>query len=203
MATIIGLTGGIASGKSTVSETLRRLGAHTIDTDQVAHECIAPGKPAWSRIVEIFGREVLQENQQIDRKYLGNIIFFNPEKRECLNSLLHPAILEETARQAREFAQDDPEGMIVEEIPLLYEIHLEEKVRFDEIWVVWVERECQLERLMVRDGCTLQEAEKRLEAQLPLVQKAARADVVINNMGSREDAIGQVETNFFRIKHEI
>ncbi len=203
MAKIIGLTGGIASGKSTVSETLRRLGVHIINTDQVAHECIALGKPAWSRIVEIFGREVLQENQQINRKYLGNIIFFNPEKRECLNSLLHPAILEETARQAREFAQNDPEGMIVEEIPLLYEIHLEEKVKFDEIWVVWVDRECQIERLMVRDGCTLQEAEKRLEAQLPLAQKAARADVVINNMGSRENAIGQVETNFFRIKHGI
>ena len=196
MAKIIGLTGGIASGKSTVTETLERLGAHIIDTDQVAHHCIEPGNPGWTRVVEAFGREILQEDQQIDRKYLGSIVFSDPEKLARLNQLLHPATLEETARLAAAYACKDPDGVIVEEIPLLYEIGLQKTMAFDEIWVVCVDRECQLTRLMGRDGCTPEEAEKRLLAQLPLDNKKKMADRVIDNMGSREEAIAQVERYF-------
>ena len=193
---IIGLTGGIASGKSTVTETLQRLGAYIIDTDKVAHDCMKPGASAWKKLVDTFGKEILKQNQEIDRKYLGKIVFNQPEKLKQLDALMHPVVLEETRRRVQEIAEKEPDSVIVEEIPLLYEIHLEEKQHFDEIWVVWVDRECQIERLMHRDQCSRKEAEQRLAAQMPLDEKAGRAQRVIDNMGSREHAVEQTEQYF-------
>ncbi len=199
---IIGLTGGIASGKSTVTETLRDLGAHIINTDQVAHECMEPGKLAWDRIIQAFGKPVLQENQQIDRKRLGEIVFSNPEKLKQLNALMHPIILQETHRRVQEFAEENPRGIIVEEIPLLYEIHLDEQKIFQEIWVVWVDRTCQIKRLMNRDQCSYTAAVQRLAAQMDLDEKARKADRIINNMGSKEETIQQIKAYFSKFKEK-
>ncbi len=194
---IIGLTGGIASGKSTVTETLRELGACIINTDLVAHECMEPGRPVWEAVVNCFGEEILLENRQINRGKLGAIVFSDPEKLQQLDTLTHPAVLVETARRANAFGEQHPDGVVVEEIPLLYEVHLDESQMFDEIWVVWVERACQIERLMQRDRIDREEAEKRLASQMPLDEKANRADRVINNMGSREETVRQTRRFFY------
>ncbi len=199
---IIGLTGGIASGKSTVTETLKELGAYIINTDLVAHECMEPGGPVWKAIVDSFGEEILQEDRRIDRGKLGAIVFSDPVRLQLLDTLTHPAVLAETARRVEAFRAQHPDGVVVEEIPLLYEVHLEESQVFDEIWVVWVDRARQLERLMQRDQIDRETAEKKLASQLPLDEKANRADRVINNMGTREEAVHQTRRFFYDLTEE-
>ena len=181
---IIGLTGGIASGKSTVTRTLVDLGAIIIDSDELAHNIMKPYKPAWKDIVKIFGTEILNPDETINRDRLGQIVFNDPDKLRELNQITHWRIAERYKEDLRLLRKEKPEAIVVMEIPLLYETHAERIC--DEVWVVWVDRETQMERLMQRDGISREDALKRIEAQMDLDEKARLADVVIDNRHSIE-----------------
>jgi dephospho-CoA kinase len=184
---IIGLTGGIASGKSTVSRALRELGAIIIDADEVAHAIIEPGKPAWKDIVEHFGLGVLNPDQTIDREKLGAIVFNDPEKLQVLNQITHPRVGEQFKQMIKDIKSQQADAVLFIEVPLLYETHMDRIC--DEVWVVWVDEETQIQRLMKRDGLSREDALKRIDAQMSLDEKARRADFVIDNRFSIEETI--------------
>ena len=191
---IIGLTGGIASGKSTVTRTLLDLGAIIIDSDELAHNIMKPYKPAWKDIVKIFGTEILNPDETINRDRLGQIVFNDPDKLRELNQITHWRIAERYKEDLRLLRKEKPEAVVVMEIPLLYETHAERIC--DEVWVVWVDRETQMERLMKRDGISREDALKRIEAQMDLDEKARLADVVIDNRHSIEETNETATKNY-------
>lgn len=191
---IIGLTGGIASGKSTVTRTLVDLGAIIIDSDELAHNIMKPYKPAWKDIVKIFGAEILNHDETINRDRLGQIVFNDPDKLRELNQITHWRIAERYKEDLRLLRKEKPEAVVVMEIPLLYETHAERIC--DEVWVVWVDRETQMERLMKRDGISREDALKRIEAQMDLDEKARLADVVIDNRHSIEETNETATKNY-------
>lgn len=184
---IIGLTGGIASGKSTVSRALRDLGAIVIDADEVAHTIMEPGKPAWEDIIEHFGSTVLNADQTIDREKLGAIVFNNPERLQVLNQITHPRVGEQFKQIITRLRAEKSDAVLFMEVPLLYETHMERIC--DEVWVVWVDEETQIQRLMKRDGLLREDALKRIDAQMSLDEKARRAEFVIDNRFSVEETI--------------
>jgi dephospho-CoA kinase len=187
---IIGLTGSIASGKSTVSNMLKEYGFPIVDADVVARQVVEPGSETLKKIAEAFGEEVLTENGELDRKKLGSIIFNDEEKRQLLNSIIHPAIRKEMLRQRDEYLEKG-EKTVIMDIPLLFESKLQHFV--DKILVVSVSEDVQLERLMKRNQLTEEEAKARIQSQLPLSVKEQGADAVINNNGSIEETRKQLE----------
>lgn len=190
MATIIGLTGGIASGKSTVSALLHEKGYTIIDADLAARMVVEVGQPAYLAIVEAFGKGILQENGQIDRAGLGAIIFNDQTKRNLLNGIVHPAVRSMMLSHKDEAVENGKQTIIMD-IPLLFESDLTWMV--DRTIVVTVEKDVQLSRLMKRNKMTEEEAASRISSQLPLREKVEKADAVIDNNGSVEDTLKQVE----------
>ncbi len=186
---VIGLTGGIASGKSTVARILDRLGATIIDADILAREAVLPGTPAHKAIVAAFGTEILLPDATIDRKALGRIVFADPDARRRLEAITHPAITrlsEERLTKAR--CSGAPAVFYV--APLLIEAGATGRV--DDIWVVYADRETQIARLTERDGIRREEAEQRLAAQMPMDEKATYGSAVIDNRGPPEETERQV-----------
>jgi dephospho-CoA kinase len=177
---IIGLTGGIASGKSTFAAALRARGVPVLDADALARAAVAKGTPALAEIVAAFGPEVLAPDGELDRRRMGERVFADPAARARLEAIVHPRV---RARFAEEVAARAAEGhaLVFYDVPLLYEAHLEAMVEL--VVVVWAPRAVQLGRLAARDGLSPAAAEARLAAQLPLDEKAARADVVVANEG--------------------
>ncbi|MGX1263466.1 dephospho-CoA kinase [Rossellomorea marisflavi] len=190
MTNIIGLTGGIASGKSTVSAFLKEKGYTIIDADLAARMVVEVGQPAYLAIVEAFGKGILQENGQIDRAALGAIIFNDPTKRNLLNGIVHPAVRSMMLSHKDEAIENGKQTIIMD-IPLLFESDLTWMV--DRTIVVTVEEEVQLNRLMKRNELSEEEAASRISSQLPLREKAEKADAVIDNNGAVEDTLKQVE----------
>jgi len=188
---LLGVTGGIASGKSTVATMLEDLGAAMIDFDVLAREVVEPEKPAWKDIVAYFGEQVLQEDRTLDRKKLGDIVFRDMEKRKKLEGFTHSRINEAFVRQVNDIAAKDPGAVIQAVIPLLFELNLQ--YQFHKTILVYVPEEVQIERLMKRDGITAQEAGDRIRAQLPIDEKVGYADFVIRNDKSLEETRKQVE----------
>jgi dephospho-CoA kinase len=189
MALMIGLTGGIASGKSTVAKMLRELEIPVIDADQIAREVVEVGEEAYLEIVKEFGEEILQEDRTIDRGKLGSIVFHNKEKRQLLNSIVHPAVRKKMLMQKEQYIRNG-ENTIVLDIPLLFESNLTHLV--DKIIVVYVDEHIQLQRLMERNSLSKEEAEVRMKAQMPLIEKVSKADAVINNNGTIEETKQQL-----------
>ncbi|MFI8676585.1 dephospho-CoA kinase [Bacillus thuringiensis] len=181
MTVVIGLTGGIASGKSTVSEMFRELSIPVIDADVIAREVVEQGKPAYNKIVEVFGAEVLQQDGELDRPRLGSIVFYNEEKRLQLNKIVHPAVRDEMNRQKEMYIKEGVQAVVLD-IPLLFESKLTSLV--DRILVVAVKPHTQLERLMKRNNFSEEEATARIQSQMPLEEKVKNADEVINNDGT-------------------
>ncbi len=194
---VIGLTGGIASGKSTVSYVLKSLGAVIIDADQVARKVVEPGQPAWQDIVKEFGHEILNEDMSINREALGRLVFKDQKLLEKLNRITHPRVIEYFEQELARLAKERPDSVVVLDVPLLFESGMDRLA--DEIWVVWADEPVQLERLMEREGFTSEEAWQRIRAQMPLTEKARRADKIIDNSGTLEETVEQI-TKFF---HEI
>lgn len=192
MMRIIGLTGGIASGKSVVSQQLEQLGMRTIDADEISHEILARDEGVKQAVVDAFGTEVLTRDGLTDRKKLGKIVFQNPDHRKTLERIMHPPIGAELWKKAREGMDD-----VVLEAPLLIETGGHERV--DLVVVVYATREHQIQRIMKRDGISKEEATERIDAQLPLARKVSYADYLINNCGSLEDTESQV----FRFYHVV
>ena len=180
---IIGLTGSIASGKSTVAKMLEKYRFPIVDADQVARLVVEPGEPALTEIVAAFGEEILLEDGSLNRKKLGNLIFHDPSKRAILNGIIHPAIRKEMLRQRDEWLNNGAEVVIMD-IPLLFESKLQHFV--EKILVVSLSEEKQLERLMERNQLSEEEARERISSQLPLSVKEEGADAVIYNESTLE-----------------
>lgn len=189
MSLVIGLTGGIASGKSTVSAMFADMGITVIDADIEARLAVEPGEKAYNDIVSHFGSDILEEDGALDRQKLGSIVFNNEEKRLLLNSIVHPAVRERMAMK-RETAQAANEEAIVMDIPLLFESKLTGLV--EKIILVYVDEKTQLERLMKRNNFSEAEALSRIKSQMPLKDKVAKADEVIDNSGSIEESRQQL-----------
>lgn len=194
---VIGLTGGIASGKSTVSKALADLGALVIDGDETAHRLMEPHQPVWEEIVLKFGREILNPDLTIDRAKLGTIVFDDPEQMTILNKINRPWIMESIENELQRLKITRPDAVVVLDIPLLYEARLDRLT--DQVWVVWIDRETQITRLMERNGYNREEAEKRINSQMSLDEKAQRADVVIDNRGSIEETLSAATRYFLDI----
>ena len=182
MAKIIGITGGIASGKSTVTEFLRQQGYQVIDADQVVHELQEPGERLYQALLSAFGPAILQENGRLDRAKLGAMIFGDPELLAQSSQIQNQIIREELAHRRDLLAET--EDIFFMDLPLLFELQYEEW--FDQIWLVDVTVETQLSRLMTRNALSQEEAEKRIATQLSLQEKRNRADVLIDNNGPLE-----------------
>ena len=177
----VGLTGGIASGKSTVARIFRELGAHVIDADGIARDLVAPGSPALVRIIQAFGQKVLGPDGTLNRAALGAAVFADAGKRHLLEGILHPPILEEIDRRLAEVERTDPRGVAVVEAALIFEIGRE--AGYDAVVVVWAEEDQQRRRLMLRDRLSAEEVGQRLAAQMPLAKKRRRARFVVDNSG--------------------
>lgn len=186
---VIGLTGGIASGKSTVAAMLRELGAPLVDADELARRVVEPGTPGLAAVVEHFGAGVLDPDGQLDRKQLGARVFADPEARAALNAITHPRIAELSQREIARLAADGA-PVVIYEAALIVENQLHRGL--DRLIVVAVPEAVQLARLMQRDGVSEAEALARVRAQLPLADKVAVADHVIDNAGSLEETRAQV-----------
>ena len=187
---VIGLTGGIGSGKSTVAKMLAEKGAVVVDADRLAREVVAPGQPAFEKIVETFGRGVLRPDGTLDRKALGEIVFRDPEARRRLEAITHPRIAER-AQQELEAARSRGAPVAVYEAALLVEKGLGDA--FDGLVVVTTDPKTQVDRILARDGLSREEALARIAAQLPLEEKAKAATWVIDNSGSLAETRRQVD----------
>lgn len=190
MTLVVGLTGGIASGKSTVSNLLKEKGYTVIDADLEARLAVEVGAPAYNEIVNEFGKEILLENGEINRAKLGEIIFNDEKKRLKLNSIVHPDV-RRRMREKMEAATERGEELVVLDIPLLFESKLTTMV--EKTLLVYVDEATQLKRLMERNQYTKEEALARIKSQMPLKDKRALSDVIVDNNGTIENTKKQVE----------
>jgi dephospho-CoA kinase len=198
---LVGLTGSIATGKSTVSGMFAHLGARVIDADLLAREVVMPGQPAYARIVEEFGSQVVQENGSLDRKALGAVVFGDVAKRKRLEEITHPAI---GARQQRILSVLDEEafeGVVIWDVALLFEGGGVAKM--DRVVVVYADPDTERRRLMERDGLSDADARARIASQMPIAEKAKLADHVIDNSGTREETERQVRTVYGALLAEL
>jgi dephospho-CoA kinase len=197
---IVGLTGGIASGKSLVSRVFKELGAHIIDADRIVHDLVSAGTEAWNEIRARFGDEILLPDRCIDRKKLGAIVFSDREKREWLNHCLHPRVFKAFRTQVRRLGKSDPGAVVVLDAALLVETGFHR--RMDKLVVVCADPDQQLLRLMDRDGLTREQALARIGSQMPIAEKCAAADYVIDNTGEREDTERRAREVFQKLEEE-
>jgi len=191
---LVGLTGGIASGKSLVARVFKDLGAHIIDADRIVHDLLEPGQQAFQEVLDYFGEEILLPNDGIDRRKLGEIVFNNAEKRAWLNSCLHPRVFHVYTTQVQQLRRRQPDCIVVFDAALLIETGYHRKM--DRTVVVYADVEQQIERLSVRDNYSREQALSRIASQLPLAEKRDQADYVIDNTGSREDTERQARELF-------
>jgi dephospho-CoA kinase len=189
---LIGLTGGIACGKSTVSALLREQGAFIIDTDEIAHQIVEPGQAAYLDIIAAFGEGIVAADGTIDRLRLGEIVFQNAKFRVLLEQIIHP-LINEQVNELIQLARSQSCSVVILDIPLLFESGWDQRV--DEVWVVAVDETTQLQRLIQRNNFSEQEARIRIKAQLPLAEKIRRADQVIDNSGD----LAQLEAEILRL----
>jgi dephospho-CoA kinase len=189
MSLVIGLTGGIASGKSTVSSMFKELNITVIDADIEARLAVKKGESAYFKIIAEFGKEILLESEEIDRQKLGSIIFHHVEKRQLLNEIVHPDVRKRMKEQI-EAAKQNKKKVVVLDIPLLFESKL--TYMADKTILVYVDKETQLQRLMERNNLNVDEAEARIHSQMPLSEKIKLADAVIDNNGSIIDTKKQL-----------
>jgi dephospho-CoA kinase len=174
---LIGLTGGVATGKSTVAKLFKECGAVVIDADGLARQVVQPGKPAWRDIVRLYGKEVLEADRTLNRPALAHIVFRDPHKLRTLSSIIHPRVAREQSRLTRDLARKDPNVIIVYDVPLLFEAGVDKRV--DQIIVVVADRETQIARLQRRNHLARAEALRHIRSQLPLAQKSKLANYVL------------------------
>jgi len=181
----VGLTGSIAVGKSYVCECFRELGCHVLDADKTAREVVKSGTTGLAQIVSEFGSEILQPNGELNRKALANIVFADEDKRQLLNSIVHPLVIKEQDRWIEKLEKGDPFGIAIVDAALMVESG--SYWRFDKIIVVWCEPAIQLMRLMLRDDLSESEAKKRIAAQMSQEEKKSFADYLVNTSADFED----------------
>jgi dephospho-CoA kinase len=195
---IVGLTGGVASGKSVVSRILKEEGAYLIDADQIARELVQPRTSAWEELVKVFGKEILQKNGSIHRKQLAAKVFSDPTQRDLLNRTLHPRIKEEMGRRLKAIGQKDPEAIVVIDAPLLVEMGNHREM--DKVIVVISTEAQQIARLREREGMDQEEARRIMASQMATKEKVKVADFVIRNEGSLEETERRAREVFQELK---
>ena len=188
---LIGLTGGIASGKSTVIQYLRYQGYPVIDADKLGHKVLEPGNAGYSKVVEKFGAGILNKDKSVNRLVLGGIVFSDPSKLHALNEISHPLIAEMVMKEFESIVSDDSNGIVFLEAALLIEANWYNMCH--QIWVVTLELAEERRRLQKRDDLSESEARSRLESQLSIKERLAYADVVLDNNGSRKDLLSQTQ----------
>lgn len=191
---ILGLTGGIASGKSLVARVFKDCGAHLIDADKIVHDLLEPGQPAWREVLDHFGAAIRLPDGTIDRRKLGEIVFYDKDEREWLNRCIHPRVFEAYLAQVRHIAERQPDAVVILDAALLIETGYH--ARMDKLVVVYAGEEQQLMRLRRRDGFSEDQALARIRSQMPLGKKRVFADFVIDNTGTREDTERQAREVF-------
>ena len=187
----VGLTGGIASGKSTVCSMFSRLGAKVLEADVLAREAVRPGRPAWVRLRQTFGTDFFHPDGSLNRRLLRSLVFRDPDRRRQLNEIVHPEVMTAVDARLEEMGSREPDSVFLVDVPLLVEVGAVKG--FDRVVVVFVTEEIQLARLMERDGLSPEEARQALEAQMPLREKLAFGDYVVDNSGRLEETRVQVE----------
>ncbi|CUQ67686.1 dephospho-CoA kinase [Candidatus Nitrospira inopinata] len=195
---LVGLTGGVATGKSTVASMFKRCGAVIIDADALARSVVEPGKPAWREIVKLFGRGVLNPDRTINRRVLGGIVFRDPEQLRRLERIVHPRVSREQRRLLRSAFARDPRAVVVYDVPLLFEAGIERTV--DHIIVVSADRDAQIARLRKRDGLSRADALRRIKSQMPLAEKRRLADFVLDGTMSKRRLFHRVKMLFQRFR---
>jgi dephospho-CoA kinase len=180
----VGFTGGIASGKSTVAKMFQEKGAYLIDFDKLAHFVEEPDQQAWKAIVDFFGSDILNEDRTINRVKLGLLVFTDREKLSKLNGIVHPAIFDEWKRRREDIRERNPQAIVISDVPLLIEVGMQKM--FDVVVLVHASPEDQIERLIERNGLSREDAVRRLSSQMPIDEKRAYADIVIDNHDSLE-----------------
>jgi dephospho-CoA kinase len=195
---ILGVTGGIATGKTTVANMLEACGAPAIDFDVLARRVVEPDKPAWKDIVAHFGEQVLLPDRTLDRKKLSGIVFRDEAERKKLEGFIHPRTGEEYVEEVARLTTAEPNAVIQAVIPLLFEANMQDM--FDKILLVYAPRETQIERLVLRDEISEEEAGRILDAQLPIDEKLGLADFVVNNEKGLNDTRRQVEDLWQNLK---
>lgn len=181
MPKVIGLTGGIASGKSTVSELLSVFGFKVVDADKAAREAVKKGSKGLAQVREAFGDEAIDENGEMNRRYMGDLVFNHPEKRLELNAIIHPIVRDIMEEEKQEYLKQGYN--VIMDIPLLFENELENTV--DEVWVVYTSESIQMDRLMQRNNLSLEDAKARVYSQISIDKKSRMADHVIDNLGDK------------------
>jgi len=195
---IVGLTGGVASGKSVVSRILKEEGAYLIDADQIARELVQPRTSTWEELVKVFGKEILQKDGSIHRKKLAAKVFSDPKQRDLLNRTLHPRIKEEMGRRLIAIGQKDPEAIVVIDAPLLVETGNHREM--DKVIVVISTEAQQITRLREREGMDQEEARRIMASQIATEEKVKVADFVIRNEGSLEETERRAREVFQELK---
>jgi dephospho-CoA kinase len=195
---IVGLTGGVASGKTTVSKILSEEGAYLIDADLIARELVQPHTPTWSELIRVFGKKILYRDESIHRKKLAAIVFSDPQERNLLNQIILPRIKEEMERRVKEIGQKDPGAIVVIDAALLVE--LGDHREMDKVIVVTSTERQQIERLKEREGASEEEVRKILSSQMALEEKLKVADFVIRNEGSLEEMRRMAKEVFQELK---
>jgi dephospho-CoA kinase len=187
---VVGLTGGVATGKSTVAKMFKQCGAVVIDADELARDIVKPGKPAWHAIVNTFGKTVLTPDRTINRQALGAVVFNNRVKLRRLERIIHPRVARQQVKLTRQAVRNDPKAVVIYDVPLLFEVGIDKRV--DKIIVVSADQETQLARLKKRNGLSRAEALRRIRSQMPLAKKIQRTDHVLDGTLSRTSLRRQV-----------
>jgi dephospho-CoA kinase len=196
----VGLTGGIACGKSTVAKMFVNHGAHLIDFDRLAHEVQEPGKQAWEEVVDYFGEEILLPDKKIDRVKLGNIVFTDKKKLNALNNIVHPLVYQSWHARLEKIGKKEKHAIVLSDVPLLFEVNMQHL--FDLTMLVLIAPEEQIRRLMTRNGVNKEYAKKRLNSQMPISEKIALADIVIDNEGSIPETEKRVRQVWQELLHK-
>ena len=187
---VVGLTGGVATGKSTVAKMFKQCGAVVIDADELARDVVKPGKPAWHAIVNTFGKTILTSDRTINRQALGAVVFNNRVKLRRLERIIHPRVARQQVKLTRQAVRNDPKAVVIYDVPLLFEVGIDKRV--DKIIVVSADQETQLARLKKRNGLSRAEALRRIRSQMPLAKKIQRTDHVLDGTLSRTSLRRQV-----------
>lgn len=197
----IGLTGSIATGKSTVTNMLKELGAFVIDCDKTARDVVAPGTRGLAKIEEVFGKDAVAADGFMDRVYIGDLVFRNPGMKKRLENILFPLIFEALDEELLRLEREGATPVVFLDMPLLYEVKYDSYV--DEVWLVYVPFEVQLSRLMKRNGYTKEEALLRIHSQISVDKKKSLAQQVIDNSGTLEDTKEQVRSLWERLQMRL
>ena len=195
---LVGLTGGVATGKSTVAKMFKQCGSVVIDADKLAHEVVKPGKPAWREIVASFGKTVLNQDRSLNRQALGNIVFRYPKKRRQLERIIHPRVAREQQRLMRRVAKRKPHAVVIYEVPLLFEAGVDKRV--DKIIVVTADRNTQITRLKKRNGLSRAEAIRRINSQMPIARKKHLANYILDGTIPLKNLSDSVSRLFAQLK---